>query len=180
MPSQTPAPDQLLQDQALIEEAAKKSSLVWISAASTPGENPPPPRALWHVWADRAVTVVAGGDEQPLPPFVAQGKVVEVSLRSKDNGGRLVSWLSQVEVLRPGTPEWDAAATALRAERLNLPEGDPTLLRWGAESTVFRLKPAGAPLPQPAGSGAARPAESSATTLGRQPKMIGGVRRSAR
>jgi hypothetical protein len=171
---------QALYDQALIEESAKKSSLVWLTAQDAKGAKPAPSQALWHVWLDGAVTIVAGGAEQPLPTFATPGKVVEVCVRSKDKGSRLVTWLGQVDILAPGAPEWEAAAAALHAERLNLPEGDKYLERWAAESTILRLKPFGEPLPQPTGSGAVRPVDSDATTLGRQPKMIGGVPRRSR
>ena len=169
-----------LYDQALIEESAKKSSLVWLKAQEAKGVKPEPPRAMWHVWLDGAVTIVAGGAEQPLPRFATAGSVVEVCVRSKDKGGRLVTWLGQVDVLAAGTPEWDAAAAALHAERLNLSEGDKYLERWAAESTLLRLKPLGEPLAQPAGSGAARPVDTDATTLGRQPKMLGGLPKRSR
>lgn len=165
---------------ALIEEAAKKSSLVWLSAPAAQGRPVEPSRPVWHVWLAGAVAVVAGGGEQPLPPFATPGRVVEACFRSKDNGARLVAWLTQVDVLTPRSPEWEAAAAALHAERLNLPEGDPYLERWAAESTILRLKPLGAPLEQPGGSGAARPVATTATTVGSQPRMLGGLRRSAR
>ncbi len=170
-------PDELTaEDRALIEEAAKKSSLVWISATGTDPTGSP--QALWHVWLDGAVTVVAGGAEQPLPAFAAGGRVIEVCVRSKDNGGRLTTWLSQVEALTPGTDEWTAAATALHAERLNLAEGDPYLERWATESAILRLKPLGGLVAPDRGSGAARPVPTAAVTLGMQPRMVGGVRRA--
>jgi len=176
-------------DAALIEEAAKKSGLVWLSPAglsakagaeggrrrSGPAAAPGGPQAVWHVWHDGAVTVVAGGAEQPLPLWAVPGRVVEVALRSKDQGGRLISFLSQVELVLPGTPEWGAAAEALHAERLNLAEGDRYQQRWAEESAILRMRPLGGAVAPDGGSGAARPLPSPATTLGRMPKMIGGL-----
>ena len=164
-------------DPFLIEEAAKKSALIWVSPS---GAEAAPPQALWHVWHEGAVTVVVGGAEQPLPPYALPGRVVEVGIRSKDNGARLITWLSQVEALAPGTPEWDAAAAALHAERLNLPEGDKYLDRWAAESAILRLRPLGSAIPPDGSSGAARPAPTGATTLNVLPKMVGGVPRKKR
>ena len=173
-------------DAALIEEAAKKSSLVWLSPAGlspkaeaeakTPG-TPNGPQAVWHVWHDGAVTIVAGGAEQPLPLWAVPGRVVEFAIRSKDKGGRLISFLSQVELVAPGTPEWGAAAEALHAERLNLAEGDQYQQRWAKESALLRMRPLGGAVAPDAGSGAARPLPTPATTLGRMPKMIGGLPR---
>ena len=167
-------------DTALIEEAAKKSSLVWLSPAglsATDAEHPSGPQAVWHVWHEGAVTIVAGGAEQPLPLWAVPGRVVEVAIRSKDQGGRLISFLSQVELVVPGTPEWGAAAEALHAERLNLAEGDRYQQRWAAESALLRMRPLGGAVAPDGGSGAARPLPTPATTLGRMPKMIGGLSR---
>jgi hypothetical protein len=180
-------------DAALIEEAAKKSSLVWLSPAglsakadagqgksssrssSSSGTNGP--QAVWHVWHDGAVTIVAGGAEQPLPLWAVPGRVVEVAIRSKDQGGRLISFLSQVELIVPGTPEWGAAAEALHAERLNLAEGDRYQQRWAEESALLRMRPLGGAVAPDGGSGAARPLPTPAATLGRMPRMIGGLSR---
>lgn len=171
-------PDQLTEtDLALIEEAARKSALVWLVPAGPGGTGADgAARAVWHVWHDGAVTVVAGGGEQPLPEYARPGRTVEVSIRSKDTWGRLVRWLSQVEALAPGTPEWEAAADALHAERLNLAEGDGWRERWAASSEIVRLKPLGTGLvPPDGGSGASRPVLTPATTVGLLPKMFGGL-----
>jgi len=168
-------------DAALIEEAAKKSGLVWLSpaglSAKADAARPAGPQAVWHVWHEGAVTIVAGGTEQPLPLWAVPGRVVEVAMRSKDQGGRLISFLSQVELVVPGTPEWGAAAEALHAERLNLAEGDNYQKRWAAESALLRMRPLGGAQTPDGGSGAARPLPTPATTLGRMPLMIGGLPR---
>lgn len=179
-------------DAALIEEAAKKSALVWLSPAGLSAEADPArpagtrgtastaaggPQAVWHVWHDGAVTIVAGGAEQPLPLWAVPGRVVEIAIRSKDQGGRLISFLSQVELVVPGTPEWGAAAEALHAERLNLAEGDKYQQRWAAESAILRMRALGGAVAPDGGSGSARPLPTPATTLGRMPKMIGGLPR---
>lgn len=166
-------------DTALIEEAAKKSGLVWLSPAGLTDAAEDPdrrgPQAVWHVWHDGAVTIVAGGGEQPLPVWAVPGRVVEVGMRSKDDGGRVISWLSQVELVVPGTPDWGASAAALHAERLNLAEGDDYQRRWARESAILRMRPLGGAVRPEGGSEAARPLPTPATTLGRMPKMIGGL-----
>lgn len=180
-------------DAALIEEAAKKSGLVWLSPAGLSakadagrpsgrsGPNAPSgpsgPQAVWHVWHDSAVTIVAGGAEQPLPMWAVPGRVVEVAIRSKEQGGRLISFLSQVALVAPGTPEWGAAAEALHAERLNLAEGDRYRQRWAEESAILRMRPLGGAVTPDGESGAARPLPTPATTLGRMPRMVGGLPR---
>ncbi|MDQ1696004.1 MAG: hypothetical protein QOJ03_1357, partial [Frankiaceae bacterium] len=48
---------------ALIEEAAKKSGLVWLRAPG-PGQRAQP---VWHAWQDGSLYVLSGGLEQPVP-----------------------------------------------------------------------------------------------------------------
>ncbi|WP_328768827.1 hypothetical protein [Streptomyces sp. NBC_00286] len=158
--------DELL-GQALVEEASKKSALVWVRGDGAPV----PERALWHVWFDGAVCLVGdGGGEQPLPGLVDGGEAV-VTVRSKDKGGRLVSWVARVVELAPGSPEWDAVVGELKGKRLNAPDGEAMTERWARECRVLRLEPTGGTAPLPDGSLAAVPAPSPATT--RQPIPAG-------
>ncbi|SDQ44958.1 hypothetical protein [Thermostaphylospora chromogena] len=114
----------------LIEEGARKSSVLWISLDR--------PRLAWHVWHDGAVYVVTGGGEQHLPGLT-EASTVRVTLRSKDNGGELVSFDARVEVVdQAREPE---AVAALAKERLNAPDGAETTRRWAADSHVVRLTP---------------------------------------
>jgi hypothetical protein len=62
---------QELLDQALVEEATKKSGLIWVRGISVPAPSGPddevPAQALWHVWHDGAACLVGDGPgEQPL------------------------------------------------------------------------------------------------------------------
>jgi hypothetical protein len=141
---------------ALVEEATKKSGLVWVNG-----------QALWHAWVDGAMVVVGGPGEQPLPGL-RDGGSAEVTVRSKDKGGRLVSWPARVSLLAPGGEHWQAAAAELKGKRLNSPDGEGITDRWARECSVFRLVPEGLPAEHPgampAGSGAAVPPPSSAVT----------------
>ncbi|GAA4964172.1 hypothetical protein GCM10023205_30260 [Yinghuangia aomiensis] len=157
-------------DAALVEEAAKKSALVWIAV---PGHAA---RPVWHVWHDGAVLVLqqrtGGGVEQHLPGL-AEAAAVEVTVRSKDKGGRLVAWAADVAVLAPGATAWDAAVAALHGERLNAHDGDAQPDRWARDCVIVRIGPAraiahGAGLP--AGSQAAAPVPSPAKTRGAAPR----------
>ncbi|MFJ8109758.1 hypothetical protein [Streptomyces sp. NPDC096132] len=148
-----------LLDQALVEEATKKSGLIWVKGAGEAAA-----RALWHAWHEGAACVVGDGPgEQPLPGLV-EGGSAEVTVRSKDKGGRLVSWTARIVRLTPGTPEWDAAVAELKGKRLNAHDGEAMPQRWARECTVLRLEPSGATLPLPDGDLAARPVPSPATT----------------
>ncbi|MFE0449919.1 hypothetical protein ACFW2D_01225 [Streptomyces sp. NPDC058914] len=148
-----------LLDQALVEEATKKSGLIWVKGAGQPAA-----RALWHVWHEGAACLVGDGSgEQPLPGLT-DGASAEVTVRSKDKGGRLVSWTARVVQLAPGTEAWDAAVADLKGKRLNAPDGEAMTARWAAECRVLRLEPTGATSPLPDGSLAEAPLPSPATT----------------
>ncbi|MEW2519380.1 hypothetical protein [Actinacidiphila alni] len=143
---------------ALVEEATKKSGLVWVDG-----------QALWHAWVDDAMCVVGGGGaEQPLPPGLADGGRAEVVVRSKDKGGRLVAWTARVALLPPGGDAWEAAVTELKAKRLNSVDADTVTDRWARDCRVFRLTPDGPPhqhpSAMPATSLAAAPTPTPATT----------------
>ncbi|MEU1230899.1 hypothetical protein [Streptomyces sp. NPDC005828] len=142
---------------ALVEEATKKSGLVWVRGTG-------PARALWHVWHDGAAHVVGDGPgEQPLPGLV-DGGTAEVTVRSKDKGGRLVAWTAAVREVSPGTEEWDAAVAELKGKRLNAPDGEAMPERWARECRVVRLDPRASTTELPDGSLAAVPLPTAANT----------------
>ncbi|MEU5220243.1 hypothetical protein AB0G79_29165 [Streptomyces sp. NPDC020807] len=142
---------------ALVEEATKKSGLVWVRGTG-------PSRALWHVWHDGAAHVVGDGPgEQPLPGL-ADGGTAEVTVRSKDKGGRIVAWTASVREIAPRTEEWDAAVTELKGKRLNASDGEAVPDRWARECRVLRLDPVASTTDLPDGSLAAVPLPSPATT----------------
>ena len=170
-----------LLDRALVEESAKKSGLLWVSAGD--GSD----RPVWHVWHEGAVVIVGGGAEQPLYGW-ATGDAVTVTARSKDSWGRLVAWPARVEELPAESPEWAAAVEELKAKRLNSPDFATVTERWARESRVLRLVPAGPstehPGAEPTDSHAAVPVPTPATT--RQPapaalpRLLFGRRRARR
>ncbi|MGW0121334.1 hypothetical protein [Streptomyces sp. NPDC003327] len=161
----------------LVEEATKKSGLVWVRGTG-------PARALWHVWHDGAAHVVGDGPgEQPLPGLV-DGGTAEVTVRSKDKGGRLVAWTAGVREVPPGTEEWDAAVAELKGKRLNAPDGEAMPERWARECRVLRLDPRSATTALPDGSLAAVPLPSEATTRrpvpAALPKLLFGRKRAGK
>ncbi|MEU6421675.1 hypothetical protein [Streptomyces spiralis] len=147
-----------LLDQALVEEATKKSGLIWVKGPGVPA------RALWHVWHEGAACLVGDGPgEQPLP-HLSDGGTAEVTVRSKDKGGRLVTWAAKVVELAPESEAWQAAVAELKGKRLNAPDGEAMTARWARECRVVRLEPTGTVAPPPDGSLADAPLPTPATT----------------
>ncbi|MFI9614719.1 hypothetical protein ACIHCM_24145 [Streptomyces sp. NPDC052023] len=145
--------------QALVEEATKKSGLIWVRGAGAPAA-----RALWHVWHEGAACVVGDGPgEQPLPGLT-DGGTAEVTVRSKDKGGRLVSWTARVVELPSDSEQWEAAVGELKGKRLNAPDGEAMPERWARECRVVRLEPTGTIAPLPDGSLAEAPLPTPVTT----------------
>ena len=160
---------------ALVEEACGRSAMVWLRR---PGEQRS--HAAWHVWADGAVHVVTGGSEQPLGGLtdrLVDGAEVDVLVRSKDNGSRLVAFRTVVSDVRPDDDRWDTVVPLLHAKRLNAADGEEQPARWARESRVLRLEPTGQVLEQPGHlptrSHAAEPPPSAATTRGPLPFVVG-------
>ncbi|MEV0149558.1 MULTISPECIES: hypothetical protein [unclassified Nonomuraea] len=115
---------------AAIEEGAKKSGILWLGLDR--------PRLAWHAWHDGAVYLVTGGGEQDLPGLAGLDRV-RVTLRSKDNGARLVEFDAAVQVVdQQAEPE---AVAVLAKERLNARDGAHLADRWARDSTVLRLTP---------------------------------------
>ncbi|WP_067482746.1 hypothetical protein [Actinomadura hibisca] len=157
---------------ALVEEAAKKSSLLWLDLPGLPQ-----PRAAWHVWHDGAAYVLTGGDgEQPLPGLPEADRV-RVVLRSKDKGGRLLDFTADVEVVEPGGALWDEVAPLLAKDRLNAATHDGRLESWAEHSYVVRLTPVETVDEPVDGYAAVRPVPSPATTAGPPPRLVGSKRR---
>jgi hypothetical protein len=154
----------------LVAEASRKAGLLWISVE---GGRPAP---AWHVWRDDGTYVVTGPGEQPLPGL-ADADRCDVTVRSADSGGRIVTWRAAVRRLDPASEEWAEAVPALVAARLNLGDAATTPLRWAETAAVLRLDPTGELVEAgdtlPDGSLAAPPPPSPARSPTRLPWMLG-------
>ncbi|MBF9067634.1 hypothetical protein [Streptacidiphilus fuscans] len=166
----TAEPSASLLDRALVEEAAKKSGLLWVRQGD--GRD----HALWHAWVDGAVVLVGDGGEQPLPPELRDGAEVVVTLRSKDKWGRLVAFAARVESLSPRGEAWQAAVDELKSKRLNALDHEGVAERWATESRVLRLVPQGLSVERPGAmpdsAHTAAPAPTNATTRQPIPKAL--------
>jgi hypothetical protein len=117
----------------LVAELARRTGVSWVRAG---GRTSP----VWHVWSDDALCLVSGGAEQPLPD-IEDGARVEVVMRSKDTGGRLLTWSGTASVVRPGDAEWAATTAALVGRRLNLRDPSAAADEWARDSVVHRIVP---------------------------------------
>jgi hypothetical protein len=155
--------------QGLIAEAMSKSAISWLQYGELDR-----PRPAWHVWHEGAAYVVSDGAEQPLPGLDVADEVL-VTIRSKDNGARLLTWVARAENLRHGSAEWHLAANTLSAARLNGRSEDRTLF-WAADSTITRLTPTDRVLEhlgaRPTTDHAAPPPATPATTRGPLPHVV--------
>ncbi len=153
---------------ALIAELSKKTGVCWLTYGGAT-------HAAWHAWVDDALYVVSGGDEQPLPGMDEVDRV-EVTMRSKENGGRLLTWVADASAVLPDDEHWAPATTALVAGRLNLADLSTAADTWAETSTVTRLAPTGEVLEQPGSlpdaAHLAVPKPSPATTKGALPKIL--------
>jgi hypothetical protein len=163
---------------ALIAELGKKTGVCWLrydGPEDGPEEGPGRARAAWHIWYDDALHLVAGGQEQPLPGVAEAGRV-EVTMRSKENGGRLVTWVGRVSAVRPGEDAWEPVTDALVSDRLNLEELASAKDEWAAHSVVVRIDPTGELLEEPGAltrdDHAAPPPPTPATTRGPLPRVL--------
>jgi hypothetical protein len=133
---------------ALVAESARRSRVCWLSYAYAEGGDPVrvDGRLVWHVWHGEALVVLScpGSGEQVLPG-IDRTERVQVTMRSKDTGGRLLAWTGTVEVVEAATAAWTAHVEALLGVRLNLPDVDAARRAWADRGTVVRIRPVPTP-----------------------------------
>lgn len=166
-PAATPEPEAVLTT-ALTAELGKKAGVCWLRYDGRD-------HAVWHVWLEEALYVLSGGEEQPLPGIEDLDRV-EVVMRSKDSGGRLLRWVGEVSAVRPDDESWEPVTAALVGGRLNLPDLATAADGWAAGSRVTRVVPTGevpeAPGRLPDDAHLATPRPTRATTRGPLPRVL--------
>jgi hypothetical protein len=163
---------------AVIAQVCSSNGVVWIRPNDDTRHH-----LAWHVWHNDAVHVISGVGEQRLPMLIG---TVEVAAAAKGSTARTLTYLARAESLTPGSEEWQAAADAIAAKRLNAVESPAEASvqreRWATECLITRLVPTrmlgrgpeerGSSRTAPLGDAAPRP--SAATTLHRRPWHLGG------
>jgi len=153
---------------ALTQELGKKTGVCWLRYDGRD-------HAAWHIWHDGALYVVSGGNEQPLPD-IEHADTIEVIMRSKDSGGRLLTWVGAASVVHPDDELWKEATAALVSARLNLDDLATAAADWADRSVVTRIEPTDqlVELPGAIDDDAHRsvPQPTPATTRGPLPRVL--------
>lgn len=153
---------------ALTQELGKKSGVCWLRYAGV--DHP-----VWHVWLDDALYVVSGGQEQPLPG-IEDEDTVEVVMRSKETGQRLITWVGHARRVGPDDELWQPVTAALVAGRLNLDDMATAADEWARSSVVTRIVPTSevreAPGSLPDDAHLKIPPGTPATTRGPLPRVL--------
>lgn len=164
--------DQSAAPPPLVAAAMKKVGLVWLAPVGGSAV------AAWLLWRDGSAYVVGGPGEQPLTG-IAAGRPALVTVASKEHRNRLVTWVADVDQLRPSSDEWERVVPQLLAKRLSA--ASDAAGRWATSGRVLRLTPTGeiaeAGDSLPATTLAAPPVPTPATTPYRMPGRLGRRRR---
>ena len=154
----------------LVDEAAKKAGIAWVSIDGGPAF------AVWCLTIDGAICVVTGPGEQDLPG-IEVASTVFVTLRG-DHGGAIVSYPVTVERIKPESDRWEVIAPQMASKRLNASgTAEDLMARWAKECALWAMSALG----EPAGLGAddqrAEPRPSTAVNATRMPFKLHKVRK---
>lgn len=119
-----------------VQEALKKSTIVWLRWTDGSGANRTMP--VWFI-QDKEKLFVISGERQQTIPGVARMRRCDVVARWKGRNAQVAEIPAAVRVL-PHGPEWDAAAEKLAEKRLNIPGlPEDTARRWREECDIVEL-----------------------------------------
>jgi hypothetical protein len=136
-------PYQTASEAAVLDEALKKSTVVWIQV---PGEGGTGGRAVpvWYGILDGRVYVLTGGSEQHVPGLAEADQAVLVA-RSKELQSLVAEVEASVRVVPPNDPLYGRVVPVLLPRRLNLRDGEQAPDRWRKECTLVELTPSAIP-----------------------------------
>ena len=130
-------------DTAVLDEALKKSTVVWVDV---PGEGGTDGRAVpvWYGVLDGRVYVLVGGSEQHVPGLAEATRVVLIA-RSKEQQSLVAEVEASARVVPGSDPLFAKVAPVLLPRRLNLRDGEQAVDRWRQECTLVELTPSSIP-----------------------------------
>jgi hypothetical protein len=128
----------------VLEEALKKSTVVWVSVEDADGGTG---RAVpaWYGLSDGRVYVLTGGSEQHIPGLADASRVV-LTARSKDQQSRVAEVEASARVIDGKDPLYAKLVPVLLPRRLNLRDGDAAADRWRKECSLVELTPTSVPV----------------------------------
>jgi hypothetical protein len=129
---------------AVLDEALKKATIVWIDVPG-PGGTAGRPVPAWYGILDGRVYVLTGGSEQRIPGLVEAG-LVELVARSKEQQALVARVVADARVVPSSDPLFARVTQVLLPRRLNLRDGEHAAERWSKESTLVELTPTGVPV----------------------------------
>jgi hypothetical protein len=131
-------------DTAVLDEALKKSTVVWVEV---PGEGGTGGRTVpvWYGTLDGRVYVLVGGSEQHVPGLAEATEVVLIA-RSKEQQSLVAEVEASARVVPPNDPLFARVAPVLLPRRLNLRDGEQAVDRWRKECTLVELTPSSIPV----------------------------------
>ena len=138
-------PGETAPETAVLDEALKKSTVVWIEV---PGSGGTGGRAVpvWYGTLDGRVYVLTGGSEQHVPGL-AEADLVLLSARSKELQSLVAKVEAAARVVPGSDPLFGRVVPVLLPRRLNLRDGEGAAERWRKESTLVELTPTAVPAP---------------------------------
>jgi hypothetical protein len=136
-------PYQTAADTGVLDEALKKSTVVWIEV---PGQGGTGGRAVpaWYGTLDGRVYVLTGGSEQRIPGL-AEADQVRLVARSKEQQSLVAEVEASARVVPATDPLFARLTTILLPRRLNLRDGEQAAERWRKDCTLVELTPSAIP-----------------------------------
>jgi hypothetical protein len=127
----------------VLEEALKKSTVVWVEV---PGQAGTGERAVpvWYGVLDGRVYVLVGGSEQHVPGLAEAERAVLIA-RSKEQQSLVAEVEAAARVVEPSDPLYARVMAVLLPRRLNLRDGEQAVDRWRKECTLVELTPSSIP-----------------------------------
>jgi len=128
---------------AVLDEALKKSTVVWVEvpgSAGTGGRAVP----AWYGTLDGRVYILTGGHEQRIPGLAEADRVL-LAARSKELQSLVAKVEASARVVPAADPLFARLVPVLLPRRLNLRDGEEAGDRWRKESTLVELTPSGVP-----------------------------------
>jgi hypothetical protein len=130
-------------DTGVLDEALKKSTVVWIEV---PGEGGTGGRAVpaWYGTLDGRVYVLTGGSEQHIPGLAETDRALLIA-RSKELQSLVAEVEASARVVPASDPLFARLTPILLPRRLNLRDGEQAAERWRKECTLVELTPSSIP-----------------------------------